>query len=176
MTLQAGEFMRRFLLHVLPDGFRRIRHFGFLANAHRTTKLTGIRALLDVAEPEARPEPANYRERYVQLTGQSLDICRRCGGVIMELAAVPRAPPSSRSFWCTVHDCATVRRPDNPLHSRRNCRRRDGLIAISSSKCRRCDQAADQLGDRPCIRRKTASLRLPLRWIARASRHLRQVS
>jgi hypothetical protein len=100
MTLQAGEFLRRFLLHVLPDGFRRIRHFGYLANAHRTTKLTAIRALLDVAEPEARPEPADYRERYVQLTGQSLDICRRCGGVIIELAAVPRAPPSSRSFWC----------------------------------------------------------------------------
>jgi hypothetical protein len=39
MTLDAGEFIRRFLLHVLPDGFRRIRHFGFLANAHRTTKL-----------------------------------------------------------------------------------------------------------------------------------------
>ena len=39
MTLAAGEFIRRFLLHVLPDGFRRIRHFGFLANAHRTAKL-----------------------------------------------------------------------------------------------------------------------------------------
>lgn len=36
MTVQAGEFIRRFLLHVLPDGFRRIRHFGFLANVHRT--------------------------------------------------------------------------------------------------------------------------------------------
>jgi hypothetical protein len=100
MTLRAGEFMRRFLLHVLPDGFRRIRHFGFLANAHRTTKLTAIRALLDVAEPEVHPEPADYRERYVLLTGQSLDICCRCGGVMVEVAAVPRAPPSSRSFWC----------------------------------------------------------------------------
>ena len=36
MTLNADEFIRRFLLHVLPDGFRKIRHFGFLANAHRT--------------------------------------------------------------------------------------------------------------------------------------------
>ncbi len=100
MTLQAGEFIRRFLLHVLPDGFRRIRHFGFLANTHRTIKLTAIRALLDVPEPESRPEPANYRERYVLLTGQSLDICRRCGGVMVEVAVVARAPTPSRSFWC----------------------------------------------------------------------------
>ena len=39
MTLDADEFIRRFLLHVLPDGFRRIRHFGFLANACRAAKL-----------------------------------------------------------------------------------------------------------------------------------------
>jgi Putative transposase/Transposase zinc-binding domain len=100
MTLQAGEFIRRFLLHVLPDGFRRIRHCGFLANAHRTIKLAAIRALLNVPEPEVRPEPANYRERYALLTGQSLDICRRCGGPMVEIAAVARAPTRSRSFWC----------------------------------------------------------------------------
>src|SRR5438874_4807008 len=47
MTLDAGEFIRRFLLHVLPDGFRRIRHFGFLANARRTIKLARVRAALD---------------------------------------------------------------------------------------------------------------------------------
>jgi hypothetical protein len=44
MALPVGEFIRRFLLHVLPDGFRRIRHFGFLANAHRSAKLAVIRA------------------------------------------------------------------------------------------------------------------------------------
>lgn len=38
MTLLAGEFMRRFLLHAMPDGFHRIRHLGFLANGHRTAK------------------------------------------------------------------------------------------------------------------------------------------
>jgi hypothetical protein len=43
MTLDADEFIRRFLLHVLPKGFRRIRHFGFLANACRTAKLPAIR-------------------------------------------------------------------------------------------------------------------------------------
>ena len=100
MTLRAGEFMRRFLLHVLPDGFRRIRHFGFLANAHRTIKLTAIRALLDTAEPEVRPEPANYRERYALLTGQSLDICCHCGGLMVEVAVVARAPSPSEPLWC----------------------------------------------------------------------------
>jgi hypothetical protein len=51
MTLPVAEFIRRFLLHVLPDGFRRIRHFGFLANAHRSAKLAVIRALLGAPEP-----------------------------------------------------------------------------------------------------------------------------
>ena len=55
MTLDAGEFIRRFLLHVLPRGFRRIRHFGFLANACRTAKLAHIRAALEAPDPRCRP-------------------------------------------------------------------------------------------------------------------------
>ena len=54
MTLAAGEFMRRFLLHVLPPGFHRIRHFGFLANSHRTARLDLCRRLL--ARPGADHE------------------------------------------------------------------------------------------------------------------------
>jgi hypothetical protein len=46
MRLDAHEFLRRFLLHVLPDGFQRIRHYGFLANGHRQAKLAAIRSLL----------------------------------------------------------------------------------------------------------------------------------
>jgi len=46
MTLASAEFIRRFLLHVLPDGFQRIRHYGFLANGNRQTKLARIRQLL----------------------------------------------------------------------------------------------------------------------------------
>src|SRR3989475_8885898 len=49
MTLGANEFMRRFLLHVLPGGFHRIRHYGLLANAARKNNLARIRVLLDVA-------------------------------------------------------------------------------------------------------------------------------
>ena len=46
MTLAADEFIRRFLLHTLPDGFHRIRHYGFLANGHRAAKLALCRKLL----------------------------------------------------------------------------------------------------------------------------------
>jgi hypothetical protein len=69
MTLDADEFMRRFLLHVLPKGFRRIRHFGFLANARRTTKLAVIRAALQAPQPAPTVEHADYRQRYAILTG-----------------------------------------------------------------------------------------------------------
>ena len=48
MRLGVGEFMRRFLLHVLPDGFHRIRHYGLFANGHRAEKLAQCRKLLDV--------------------------------------------------------------------------------------------------------------------------------
>jgi len=54
MTLTADEFMRRFLLHVLPDGFHRIRHYGLFANGHRGEKLALCRKLLDV--PAAAPD------------------------------------------------------------------------------------------------------------------------
>ena len=52
MTLEATEFIRRFLMHVLPSGFMRIRHFGFLANRVREEKLGRVRTLL---EPPAMP-------------------------------------------------------------------------------------------------------------------------
>lgn len=59
MTLAATEFIRRFLLHVLPDGFMRIRHYGYLANRHRREKLATCRRLLGCvapSEPKADPE------------------------------------------------------------------------------------------------------------------------
>jgi hypothetical protein len=53
-TLSVDEFPRRFLLNVWPDGFRRIRHFGFLANTHRTARLASIRALTMCRRPTSR--------------------------------------------------------------------------------------------------------------------------
>ena len=79
MTLAAEEFIRRFLIHVLPDGFHRIRYFGFLSNCHRAQNLARCRKLLGMAttEPAADP-PADYRDRFEALTGQSLRECPHC--------------------------------------------------------------------------------------------------
>ena len=77
MTLSADEFLRRFLLHVLPDGFQRIRHYGLLSNRHRAENLARCRELLCM--PALIPQPQqNYRERYQQLTGHDLLLCPRC--------------------------------------------------------------------------------------------------
>jgi hypothetical protein len=89
MTLAADEFIRRFLLHALPRGFHRIRHYGLLASARRKDHLERARRLLDVApappddppvEPEVRPT------------------CPCCGGImiiieVFERRYQPRAPP-----------------------------------------------------------------------------------
>jgi hypothetical protein len=95
MTLKADEFIRRFLLHVLPAGFQRIRYYGFLANRYREQKLTCCRELLNMPEPEptALETSKNYRERYEKLTGSSLwqcPVCRR--GRMLVTAILPRSP------------------------------------------------------------------------------------
>jgi hypothetical protein len=82
MTLSADEFIRRFLLHVLPSGFHRIRYYGFLGNRHRKEKLQCCRQLLGMAPPtESSAEsatPEDYRDRYERLTGRSLRECPVC--------------------------------------------------------------------------------------------------
>jgi Putative transposase len=74
MTLQAEEFIRRFLLHVLPEGFQRIRYYGFLANRYRAQKLARCRDLLGMpaTEPATSEASKDYSERYEELTGSSL--------------------------------------------------------------------------------------------------------
>ncbi|MGZ5863462.1 MAG: IS91 family transposase, partial [Methyloceanibacter sp.] len=98
MTLAAEEFIRRFLLHALPDGFKRIRHYGFLAGGHRTTRLALCRNLLATEAPAA-PSPMDYRERYRQLTGQSLDICPCCGGRMRTVGRLSPLDPTGPK-WC----------------------------------------------------------------------------
>jgi hypothetical protein len=84
MTLEAEEFIRRFLLHVLPAGFQRIRYYGFLGNRYRKAKLARCRQLLGMPAYEAqKPATAaaavpDYRERYEVLTGVSLRRCPIC--------------------------------------------------------------------------------------------------
>jgi Putative transposase/Transposase zinc-binding domain len=81
MCVDASEFIRRFLLHVLPSGLQRIRHYGLLANRHRAEKLVRCHQLLAVPAPVVdRPhDPLDYRDHYAQLTGRSLRDCPQCG-------------------------------------------------------------------------------------------------
>jgi len=88
MTLKTDEFIRRFLLHVLPRGFQRIRQFGFLANRQRRHKLSRCRQLLgDAAGPTVllQPLPRDYQSLYQTLTGQSLQQCPACRAGTMKL-------------------------------------------------------------------------------------------
>jgi Putative transposase len=78
MTLDGAEFIRRFLIHVLPDGFHRIRYYGFLGNCHRARKLERCRELLRMAPAAPAEPPGNYRERVEALTGRSLRLCPHC--------------------------------------------------------------------------------------------------
>ena len=90
MTLATHEFIRRFLIHILPQGFHRIRHFGLFANHQRKRKLQIVRGLLDESEAptalvEAKPKPPSF-------------VCRTCGTplIIIEILDRPqrcRSPP-----------------------------------------------------------------------------------
>jgi hypothetical protein len=92
MTLDADEFIRRFLLHVLPDRFQRIRYYGLLGNRHRGEKLARCRALLGMPEPDDTVK--DYRDRCEELTGVSLWECPVCrhGRMIQVEVLEPGAP------------------------------------------------------------------------------------
>ncbi|MBL8660961.1 MAG: IS91 family transposase [Rhodospirillales bacterium] len=92
MVLAAGEFIRRFLLHTLPDGFHRIRHYGFLANGQRTAKLALCRRLL-AARSIADPATADPFEKTEPKAAVTLDRCPCCGGAMVSVAVLPRSSP-----------------------------------------------------------------------------------
>jgi hypothetical protein len=86
MRLDAHEFLRRFLLHVLPDGFQRIRHYGFLANGHRRVKLAAIRRLLagPPSTASAIEDTPTTRE-----PGEPSVPCPCCGGAMTIIEVLP---------------------------------------------------------------------------------------
>jgi hypothetical protein len=94
MTVEQDEFLRRFLLHLLPKGFVRIRHFGFLANRRRATLLPLCFQLLGAAQ-----EPPAQQELSSATDSHDLWRCPKCGGpmkVIERLIAAEiqlRSPP-----------------------------------------------------------------------------------
>lgn len=99
MELSAAEFLRRFLQHVLPAGYVRIRHYGLLASRGRAQKLARCRVLLQVAEPERAPGREPSAALFQRLTGQDLRQCAQCGAVQMVVVVVWEAgesPPGVR--------------------------------------------------------------------------------
>jgi hypothetical protein len=95
MTLSAAEFMRRFLLHVLPAGFHRLRHYGLLANPKRKRNLELARVLLSTP-----PVPADPATTSAHCAHRPTFRCRHCGAPmliiqILERAQHIRAPPAS---------------------------------------------------------------------------------
>ena len=93
MTLSADEFIRRFLLHVLPHGLQRIRHYGFLGNRVRRQKLALCRKLLNSQPPPVEsPQPLDYRDLFEKLTGRSLRQCPHCEAGQMRVVATLLRP------------------------------------------------------------------------------------
>ncbi len=97
MTLEPDEFMRRFLLHVLPSGFHRIRHYGLLANAGRRGHLARMRELLHVAPEVHSPEDTKALDGI----HQPVFVCPHCGAAMIVIEVLLRgqmirAPPQPR--------------------------------------------------------------------------------
>ncbi len=95
MRLAPHEFIRRFLLHTLPDGFHRIRHIGFLANGQRATKLALCRELLGVAEPSAAARPESGESSPDR---NDAPACPLCGGIMRITSLLP--PSSANGADC----------------------------------------------------------------------------
>ena len=81
MTLDVDEFIRRFLIHVLPDGFHRIRHYGLFANANRAGNIALARRLLGVADPAPSSRESDDTEN--RHKDDERNICPCCGGRII---------------------------------------------------------------------------------------------
>ena len=91
MELDIDEFLRRFLLHIVPDGFVRIRHFGLLANRRRAAALAQCRVLLTQPPPVERPE--SVRDLMLRLTGVDIERCPVCQqGRLQQVERLAPAP------------------------------------------------------------------------------------
>jgi hypothetical protein len=98
LPLDAHEFIRRFLLHVLPDGFMRVRHFGFLANRSKKQALPQCRKLLGVNPALLQSPSESAKDLLLRITGIDLNRCPSChNGTMIVVAELP--PISSSYRW-----------------------------------------------------------------------------
>lgn len=104
MALDSDEFIRRFLIHVLPKGFHRIRHYGFLANSGRQAQLEQARALLQEKPPEQEMQEKGIEDNMAsppdtdESPAPPTFVCRHCGQPMIVIETLlpnrlPRAPP-----------------------------------------------------------------------------------
>ena len=91
MTVEAEDFIRRFLVHVLPDGFQKIRYFGLMANRRRALNLALCRSLItDVQPAQPATELKDWKERYRELTGTDVSLCAACNqGTLVRVQVLP---------------------------------------------------------------------------------------
>lgn len=94
MTLAGEEFIRRFLIHVLPRGFQRIRFFGLLSNRNRKARLADCRRLLATSVQELLPKPGDYSTKRQSLSDTSTRCCPSCGkGEMVRVLVIAPAWP-----------------------------------------------------------------------------------
>ena len=102
MTLAADEFIRRFMLHILPKGFHRIRHYGLFANTGRAANLARLRELLGSAPPPAETAASPSHDQPAE---KLLTPCPCCGGrmIVIEFFERGMQPryraPSAAAIW-----------------------------------------------------------------------------
>jgi hypothetical protein len=101
LTITAVEFIRRFLLHSLPQRFVRIRHYGFLANRDRSKNLTAIRHLMGFSDPLDKPV-STVEEMMQKITGIDITVCPCCQkGKMQPFKQIPKGvarPPNPLAF------------------------------------------------------------------------------
>lgn len=105
-TLPGKEFLRLFTMHILPHGFTRIRHYGFLTSASKTKSLAIIRASLNVDARPASTTTKPWQEIVFERMGIKPGVCKCCGGKMVIIQILPdqfrnRAPPGN---LCLAND------------------------------------------------------------------------
>ena len=147
MTLGADEFMRRFLLHVLPGGFHRIRHYGLLANGSRKANLARVRELLHAVPAATSQAPDSDAEIE---HAKPCFVCLHCGAAMLVLQTFARGADDPRATPTATRTMSAIvcHRSNHPpaLHRPEPARHDFALQRIPVVRCSRCRQPARRGG------------------------------
>jgi hypothetical protein len=179
MALSPDEFLRRFLLHVLPAGFHRIRHYGLLAKGPRAIGVDRLRALIAAQAGAAAAPPCAEAAEPAEPETTTLPACRCCGGRLRIIEVFrrgyARGPPSPSASGWTAHEPGSTDLDAAPPSRHRHGAGEDALIAAVTRRA--CQLSAPALGSaRPATAQITAGRRLrpPQRPTRKPSRGWRQ--